>query len=121
MPDSKHKMSVQAGYVLVEDPPDYNVVWSEQPAKLQAISEICAEAGCRKVLIRGSTANVKLTTMETFELGKEVGKLGLRIAVVTSHDTSKANAGLLEDAATNRGSPVQFFDDERDALDWLDV
>ncbi len=121
MADSKYAISIQSGYVLVEDPPDYNVVLDEQPPKLQAMSAVCSEAGYRKVLIRGTKANVKLTTMEFFTLGKEVGKLGLMIAVVTLDDASKKSKRFLEDVATNRGSPVQFFDNDQDAKDWLGV
>ena len=119
MAESQYAISTQSGYVLVEDPPDYDVVWTEQPAKLQAISAACAKAGYRKVLIRGSKANVKLTPMEIFNFGEAVAKLGLRIAIVTSHDASIEDERFFEDVATNRGSPVRFFDNERDAKDWL--
>jgi hypothetical protein len=58
MSGREYKISVRPGYVLVEDPPDYDLVWAEQAPKLRAISAVCAEAGCRKVLIRGTSANV---------------------------------------------------------------
>jgi hypothetical protein len=29
--DSEYSISIQSGYVLVEDPPDYDVVWDEAP------------------------------------------------------------------------------------------
>ncbi len=88
---------------------------------LQAISAACSEAGCRKVLLRGSNTNVKLTTPEIFALGEEIAKLNLMIAIVQLHYASKGNMRLLENAATNRGSPIRFFDNEQDARDWLDV
>ena len=69
MSDPEYAISILPGYVLVEDPPNYDVIWSEQPLKLQAISAACSEAGYRKVLIRGSKSNVKLTVMEFFKLG----------------------------------------------------
>ncbi len=105
--------------MLVEDPPDYNVVWIDQPPKLQAMSAACSEAGYRKVLIRGSKANVKLTTMQVFALGEEVAKLNLMVAIVTQSDASEETKNFLEHVASNRGLPVQFFDDEQDAKDWL--
>ena len=119
MSDPGYAISLQPGYVLVEDGQDYEVVWAEQPAKLRAISAACAEADCRKVLIRGSNANVALTTSQMFDLGKEVGKLNLKIAVVTAHDTTPGDESLLENVAANRGSRVRFFDDEQGALIWL--
>jgi hypothetical protein len=64
---------------------------------------------------------VKLTTAEIFALGEGVAKLGLMVAVVTPHDTSKETEQFLEDVASNRGPPVRFFDNEQDAKDWLDV
>ena len=121
MSESEYKISIQSGYVLVEDPPDYDVVWDEQPAKLQAMSAACSEVGCNKVLIRGSKANVKLTTAEVFALGEEVAKLNLMVAVVTQHDASKETEKFLENVAKNRGPPVRFFDNEQDARDWLGV
>ncbi len=121
MPDPEYKISIQSGYVLVENPPDYDVVWIEQPPKLQAMSAACSEAGYNKVLIRGSKENVKLTTGQVFALGVEVAKLNLMVAVVTQHDASKETEKLLENVATNRGLPVRFFDNEQDARDWLGV
>ncbi len=119
MSDPEYAISIQSGYVLVENPLNYDVVWIEQPPKLQAISAACSEAGSRKVLLRGSNTNVKLTVSEIFELGKEIAKLRLNIAIVQLHDASKEHEELLENAATNRGSPVQFFNNEQDARDWL--
>ena len=107
--------------MLVENPPDYDVVWIEQPPKLQAMSAACSEAGYNKVLIRGSKENVKLTTMQVFALGKEVAKLKLMVAVVTQHDASKEMVKFLENVTKNRSLPVRFFDNEQDARDWLGV
>ena len=121
MPDPEYKISIQSGYVLVEDPPDYDVVWIEQPRKLQAISAACSEAGDRKVLIRGSNINVKLREVEVFKLGEEIAKLRLIVAIVQLHDASQENEELLENVATTRGSPIRFFDNEQDARDWLGV
>ncbi len=121
MPDPEYKISVQSGYVLVEDPPNYDVVWIEQPPKLQAISAACSKAGFRKVLLRGSNINVKLTTAEIFALGGEVAKLRLMVAIVQLHDASQEDERLLENTASNRGLPIRFFDNEQDARNWLGV
>jgi hypothetical protein len=121
LPDPEYKISIQSGYVLVEDPPDYDVVWIEQPSKLQAISAACSEAGFRKVLLRGSNINVKLTEFEVFKLGEEVTKLNLMVAIVQLHDASKQTERFLENVAANRGLPIKFFDNEQDARDWLGV
>lgn len=117
----KYTISIQTGYVLVEDPPNYDVVWSEQPAKLKAIAAACSEADCKKVLIRGSNANVKLTKMEFFKLGEEVAKLQVKVAIFTLTDASKDDERFFENVALNRGSNIQFFNNEQDAKDWLGV
>ncbi len=119
--NSKYQISIQSGYVLVEDPSDYEVVLSEQPAKLQAISSACSEVGYRKVLIRGTSAKSNLTVIDFYEFGNEVARMKMQIAIVTSLDASKADVKFLENVATNRGSPLRFFDDEQDAKDWLGV
>ena len=121
MDNSEHKISIQPGYVLVERSQDYKVVLSEQPAKLMEMSTACKEAGCRKVLILGPRTKVRLSTQEIFDLGKEIAKLSLQIAVVELHDASKENVEFLENVVVNRGVPIQFFDNEQDAKDWLVV
>lgn len=121
MAEPKYKISIQPGYVLVEDPPNYDVVWTEQPPKLRAMSAACSEAGYNKALIRGSKSNVKLTGAEIFKLGVEVAKLNLLVAVVTQHDTSKDTERFIENVVANRGLPIQFFENEQDAKDWLGV
>ena len=119
--DPEYAISVQSGYVLVETPPDFNVVWIEQPPMLQAISAACSEADCKKVLLRGSNTKVKLKPMEIFELGAEIAKLHLMLAIVQSHDASKEDEDFLKNVAANRGSSIQFSDNEQDARYWLGV
>lgn len=121
MENSEHRVSIQPGYVLVERPPDFEVIWSEQPALLMELSAFCEAADCRKVIVLGPRTKVKLSTLEAFDLGQEIAKLGLRIAVVESHDASKEKVEFLENVATNRGGPIQFFDSEQQAKDWLGI
>jgi hypothetical protein len=121
MDNSEYQISIQPGYVLVERAQDYEVVLSEQPAILMAISASCKEAGCRKVLILGPRTKVRLSVQNVFDLGQEIAKLGLRIAVVESHDAPNENVRFLENVATNRGGPIQFFDNEQHAKDWLGI
>ena len=121
MSDPEYAISIQPGYVLVENPPNYDVIWSEQQPKLKAMSAACSEAGSDKVLMRGSKTNVKLTEMEIFALGEEIGKLKLKIAIVELHDALQEDVDFLENIATNRGSPVRFFNNEQNAKDWLGV
>jgi len=117
----EYTISIQPGYVLVEDPPGYEVIWAEQSDKLKAIAATCSESGHRKVLIRGSKTNVRLTEMEIFTYGEEVAKLHLMLAIVSLHNATKEDVSYFENVATNRGSPVRFFDNEEDAKEWLGV
>ena len=121
MNTSEHKISIQPGYVLVERPDDYEAVSSSQPAMLMELSVACKEAGCRKVMILGSSTKVRLSVPEIIELGEGIAKIGLRIAVVEKHDASAEDVELLENVATNRGGPIQFFDNEEDAKVWLSI
>lgn len=121
MSEPEYVISIQPGYVLVEDPPNYDVLWSEQPRKLQAIAAACSEAGVSDVLILGTNANVKLKPAEIFAFGEAVGKLNLRIAVVNLNDAPKEDSRLFENVATNRGSHMRLFDNEEDARAWLGV
>jgi hypothetical protein len=121
MGKSEYQISIQPGYVLVERVQDYEVVLSEQPAMLMAISASCKEAGCRNVLILGLRTKVRLSVQNIFDLGQEIAKLGLQIAVVESHDAQEENVKFLENVVTNRGGPIQFFDNEQHVKDWLGI
>ena len=121
MSKPNYVVSIQPGYALVEDPPNYDLIWSEQPRKLQAIAAACAEADTRKVLIRGTNVNVKMTPVEFFAFGEAVGKLNLKIAVVTHIDAPGVDARLFENVTANRGSHMLLFDNEQDARDWLGI
>ena len=62
--------------------------------------------------------------IEELQLGrnlKAIADLGLKLAAVTSHDASEEDTSFLENVATNRGSPVQFFDNEEAARVWLGI
>ena len=121
MGNSEQKISIQPGYVLIERSHDYEVVVSEQPAMMMEMSAVCKEAGYNKVLILGPRTKVKLSTSEIYSLGEEIAKLGLLIAVVESHDASSENVLFLENVVSNRSIPIQFFDNEQDAKDWLKI
>ena len=121
MDNSKQKISIQTGYVLIERSQDYKVVWSEQLAKLMEMSAACKEAGCQKVLILGPRTKVRLSTTEIFDLAKQIAKLDLQIAVVEFHDAPIGKVRFLESVVKNRGVPIKFFDNEQDAKDWLKI
>ena len=121
MGKSEYVISLQPGHVLVERSEDSAVVWSQQPAMLREISAFCDEAGCRQVLIVGRQIRVKLSTIDIYELGQAIAKLGMLIAVVELHDASDEDVRFLEDVATSRGGPLRFFDTVQDAKNWLGV
>lgn len=120
MGNAKYRMSLQPGYVLVERPPDYEVVSDDMPEFLTEMSAFCDEAGCRKVLILGPKTQVDLSTLDLFELGEEIASSRLQIAMVESHDASDKDENFLETVVFNRGGPFQFFDTEDDAKHWLE-
>ena len=121
MASSEQTLSIKRGYVVVVRPKAYEVTVNNQVARLSEISAVCKEAGCRKVLVLGPQTKVRLSTMDLFALGAKVAQLGLRVAVVESHDATSEDVRFLENVATNRGSPMQFFDNEQDAKNWLEV
>jgi len=118
---SDFKISIQPKYVLVERPLDYEVVLGEMPAMLAELSAVCKEAGCQKVLILGSKTHVSLETMDIYDLGDQIATTRLQIAIVESHDASDDDENFLETVVFNRGGPLQFFIDEEEARNWLEV
>lgn len=115
------EISIQPGYLMVRRPPNYEVSISDEPTELKRISAACKAADCRKVLILGSNTEVRLSTLDVYDLGKEIAKLGLKIAVVEHHDASNDDVEFLETVAINRGGSLSFFSNEQDARDWLKV
>ena len=114
-----YQISLRPYYVLVKRPPGYTVVLSEMPAFLRDLSSFCEEAGCRKVLVLGSETRVGLSTVDLYDLGEQIARARLKIAVVESHDASDDDEFFLETVVFNRGGPLQFFKTEEDAKDWL--
>ena len=121
MSEFEQVLSIKPGYVLVERPAGYEVTLSDQSLRLRDIARMCHEADCRNVLVVGQKSIVRLSTMDVFKLGEQIAELGLRVAVVESHDAPPEDVRFLEDVSTNRGGPLQFFDNEQDARNWLDA
>ena len=116
---SNCKLTIRSGYVLAERSQDYEVTLNEQPAMLMELSSVCKEAGCRRVLIVGPKTKVNLSTFDILDLGQQIAKLDLRIAIVESHDASVEDVKFLENAVWNRGGYIRFFDSKMEAEYWL--
>ncbi len=121
MGNSDYKMSIQPGYVLVERPQDYEVVLKEQRGTLMEMSAFCKAAARRKVLILGPKTKVNLSESDIFDLGNEIAKLNLQIAVVESHDASNEEVNFLETVVFNRFGSIRFFDTQKEAKGWLRI
>ena len=121
MGNSQSRISIQPGYVLVERSQNFDVVLSTQAAELARISAACKKASCAKVLVLGPRTRVRLSVTDIFRLGVDIADMGLAIAVVEFHNASKGKVDFLENVTRNRGSPIQFFDDEQEAKDWLGI
>ena len=117
----KHIISLQPGYVLVEEPASFEVIWEEQKSRLNEIAAICGEGNTNKVLILGPETKVHLSVIELLLLAKGIAKLDLRVALVVNTDLSSELESFFEDIASNRGSPMQFFKYEKDARGWLNI
>ena len=121
MRESSQKLSIRSDYVLVERGRGYTVSVDEQAKLLMELAQYCEEVDCRKVLVLGDDTQVGLGPLDIYELGKEIAKHHLQIAVVESHDASSDDVSFLETVAGNRGGPIQFFADQDEAKTWLGV
>jgi len=121
MDNQSQTISIHPDYIRVERSPGYEVIQSEQPQALLELSTACDEAGCKKVLVVGPRTKVSLSAFDIVELGKKIAKLDIRMAIAELHDASTDAVSLLEVVALNRGSKIRFFDNVKDAKDWLEV
>jgi hypothetical protein len=121
MENPRQTISIQTNYVLVERPPGYEVILSEQAQVLLELSTACNKAGCKKVLILGPRTKMSLSAFDILELGAGIAKLDVQMAIVELSDASDDAVSLLESAALNRGGEVKFFDNVNVAKDWLGI
>ena len=121
MRNSEQTISIRPDHILVERPPGYEVVLSEQSRDLLELSVANNETGCNKVLVVGPRTKVRLSTFDILELGKRIGKLDIQMAIVEIHDASNNAMSFLKTVAFNRGSKIRFFDNVEDAKGWLEI
>jgi hypothetical protein len=121
MGQSAQVISTHHDHILIERAPGYEVAIDEQPEALMELSAACEKAGCKKVLLVGPRTRVGLSAFDILDLGKEIARIGVQMAIVEIHDASDDAVSLLESAASNRGGAIQFFDNTRDAKQWLEI
>ena len=118
----EYVISVQDEYVLVDNPPDYVVAREDLASKLREVSARCSEAGLRKVLVRSTTVQFQLSMLDFYDTGVDVAKTRLRFAIcIGVHNITARDETFLENVAVNRGGSLRFFQNETEALNWLDV
>jgi hypothetical protein len=121
MGESAQVISTHSDHILIERSPGYEVSSDEQPKDLLELSAVCEKAGCNKVLVVGPRTRVGLSAFDILDLGKGIAKIGVQMAIVEIHDASEDAVSLLESAASNRGGAIRFFDNTRDAKQWLEI
>ena len=121
MRNSEQTISIRPDHILIERPPGYEVVLSEQSRGLSELSAAINETGRNKVLVLGPRTKVRLSMFDILELGKRIAKLDIQMAIVEIHDASNDAVSLLKTVALNRGSKIRFFDNVDDAKGWLEI
>ena len=90
----------------------------EQSKALLELAALCNTTGCNKVLVVGPRTYMKLSAFDILEMGREIAKLQLQMAIAEIHDASNDAVDLLESVASNHGGAVHFFDNTQDAREW---
>jgi hypothetical protein len=121
MENSEQKISIRPDHILVERPPGYEIVLSQQSKDLLKLSTVSNETGCKKVLVVGPRTKVRLSPFDLLELGKRIAKIDVQMAIVEIHDASNDAMSLLKSVAYNRGSRIRFFENMEDAKGWLEI
>ena len=106
-------------YVFVSRPVGYVLDSESIKVSTAQITSACRDAGVDGVLIFGPRTYIRATEGELTELADTYAKVGLRIAIVESHNAKPETTSFFRQAAESRGVPVRFFDKIRDATDWL--
>lgn len=107
------------GYVFVSRPVGYVMDSESVKVSTAQITSACRDAGVNGVLIFGPRTYVRATEAELTGIVETYAKVGLRIAIVESHNAKPETTSFFRQAAKSRGVPVRFFDKIRDATDWL--
>ena len=119
MAKTAYTIRIESDYIHVERAPGSRVDFQSQPAMIRDILANCKAAGCRKILLTGPKIRVRLSTSDIYDLGREVAKSQIRIAVVEEHDADPEDTIFFETVARNRGGFIKFFADEDSAKRWL--
>jgi hypothetical protein len=74
------------------------------------------------VLNEGHVDLSKLRAFDSYSAGTKAGEIeGLRMAVLFHGYEPDERAEFFKIVASNRGAKVEFFNDRREALEWLGV
>jgi hypothetical protein len=120
MSDQDH-IVIERGYVRIEEPSGFEVILEEQKFRLQVVAAACRDANTNKVLINGPATKVSLSAIELLELAEKIAELKLQVALVVNTDISSGLESFFVEMASDRGSPMRFFENEEAAKDWLNI
>ena len=87
--------------------------WKKALTGVQRLSE---ETGIRRVLVDVQAQKKTAGTGTLFEFGSHL-PLGIAFAILC--DLDREDHHFVETIASNRGIPIQDFDSEQEALEWL--
>jgi hypothetical protein len=89
----------------------------------KAISKVCKEYECWRVLSEGSVSKSHMSTMDVFESGSYAAKSvrGLSLACCYNGYVPDELTEFFKNVAHNRGARVEYFSSRKRALEWLGV
>jgi len=88
-----------------------------------AVIQTAVEHGCTRILCDERNLEYRLSTIDTFELAKQVTHVAPKVAKIAlvCNPMSFADGQFFETVAFNRGLSVQVFKNVADAQNWLDI
>lgn len=121
--DLPFKLKVHGNYIHIIQPPGFAITIESMEETWITAGRICKENSCNKVLIEAFKPERYLDTMSAFDAGRILAEnmFGSTVAICY-HDYEYDDLSIFfKTVAQNRGVPVEFFSDVKEAFLWLGV
>jgi hypothetical protein len=120
---SEVSINFKGEYIHITHQPDFKITLENMKKLWTELSQACKKHKCWKAFHEGPAPEREMTLTDSFQSGQKVATSipGLKLAVCLYGYATDESTTLFINVAYNRGVQVEFFEDRREALEWLGV